>query len=179
MRQHRGRKLIRATESERVYAGQAFAVRSETARARRHAQFQFFEIDVRIRFRKCRLAGICPCLRTSIALRSPATPAAVSRWPRFVFTEPMGNGVERFAQRFRERVRFDRIAHRRARAMRFNKSDLLPAQFPHLCTHPGPAALALPGLAAKCRWCGRPDSSPCRRSRLGSGRHRRSLGKVA
>ena len=40
-----------------------------------------------------RLGGIWPCFSTSSALTRPATPAAVSRWPRLVFTEPIGSGA--------------------------------------------------------------------------------------
>ena len=37
---------------------------------------------------KCRLGGTSPCCRHRTALMSPVTPAAGSRWPRFVLTEP-------------------------------------------------------------------------------------------
>nr|WP_262414574.1 hypothetical protein [Streptomyces sp. ST1015] len=36
----------------------------------------------------CRLAGTTPCSSARTALISPATPAAASRWPTLVFTEP-------------------------------------------------------------------------------------------
>jgi len=35
-----------------------------------------------------RLGGTTPCFTISVALMRLATPAAVSRWPMFVFTEP-------------------------------------------------------------------------------------------
>ena len=43
-------------------------------------------------FRKCRCFGITPRLIASTALIRPATPAAGSRWPIFVFTEPISSG---------------------------------------------------------------------------------------
>lgn len=45
--------------------------------------------------RKWRLGGISPWWTARAALISPITPAAASRWPRFVFTEPTANGAER------------------------------------------------------------------------------------
>ena len=41
---------------------------------------------------KWRCFGITPLFRTSAALISPATPAADSRWPMLVFTEPTSSG---------------------------------------------------------------------------------------
>ncbi len=38
---------------------------------------------------KFRLAGICRCCSASTVLISPDTPAARSRWPTLVFTDPM------------------------------------------------------------------------------------------
>jgi hypothetical protein len=46
---------------------------------------------------KCSVGGISPCRRAWTALISPATPAAASRCPTFVFTEPR-------AQKARSRV---------------------------------------------------------------------------
>ena len=43
-------------------------------------------------FSKCRCLGITPCFMASITLTNPATPAAGSRWPTFVFTDPMSSG---------------------------------------------------------------------------------------
>ena len=40
-------------------------------------------------FSKCRLAGICRCFKASTALMRLMTPAARSRWPKFVFTDPI------------------------------------------------------------------------------------------
>ena len=37
---------------------------------------------------KCTVGGISPCSSASTVLMSPVTPAAVSRWPRLVFTAP-------------------------------------------------------------------------------------------
>ena len=53
-------------------------------------------------FEKWRLGGIWACLRTSIALISPAMPAAVSKWPRLVFIEPIGSGAS--TDRLRQRA---------------------------------------------------------------------------
>ena len=41
---------------------------------------------------KCRCFGIAPCFIASITLISAATPAADSRWPKLVFTEPISSG---------------------------------------------------------------------------------------
>ena len=41
---------------------------------------------------KCRCLGITPRFTTSAALISPAMPAADSRWPMLVLTEPMSSG---------------------------------------------------------------------------------------
>ena len=60
------------------------------------------------------------------------------------------------AKCFRERVCFNRIADRRASSVRFDKSNRVPARFPHLCMRPAPAAPALPDSEAKCRSCARP-----------------------
>ena len=46
---------------------------------------------------KWRLGGICRCSRASTALISPQTPAAESRWPMLLLSEPM-------AQKFRRPV---------------------------------------------------------------------------
>ncbi|CAM5244540.1 hypothetical protein SGRI78S_06053 [Streptomyces griseus subsp. griseus] len=45
--------------------------------------------------RKWRLGGMTPWCTASAALTSPSTPAAGSRWPKFVFTEPMRSGAGR------------------------------------------------------------------------------------
>ena len=44
---------------------------------------------------KCRLAGTTPRSTDRTALMNDATPAAPSRWPMLVFTEPRSNGVSR------------------------------------------------------------------------------------
>jgi hypothetical protein len=43
--------------------------------------------------RKCTSGGTMPVRRHSTALRNPATPAAASRCPMFVFTEPTSSGA--------------------------------------------------------------------------------------
>ncbi len=41
---------------------------------------------------KCSVAGICRWCTASTALISPAIPAAASRWPTLLFTEPISSG---------------------------------------------------------------------------------------
>ena len=60
------------------------------------------------------------------------------------------------AQRVGQRVRLDRIAHRRAGAMRFDESDLRRIDAGVAHTRRARAAPAPPGSGARCRWCGRP-----------------------
>ena len=65
--------------------------------------------------------------RASAALIRPATPAAASRWPMFVFTEPTMQGRPRrrpSASTAPERGELDRIAQRRARAVGLDVIDL-------------------------------------------------------
>ena len=47
---------------------------------------------------RCRCAGIISCWSASTVLITPATPAAASRWPMFVFTDPTASGVCRSAK---------------------------------------------------------------------------------
>ena len=61
------------------------------------------------------------------------------------------------AESFRESMRFDRIADRRASAVRFDKANLLRARSQHPCRRLAPVAFAPPGSAARCRWCVHPD----------------------
>ena len=54
---------------------------------------------------KCRLGGICPCFSASTVLARAATPAARSRWPKLVLTEPMAQKPLRSVPRRKARVR--------------------------------------------------------------------------
>ena len=67
-------------------------------------------------------------MSASTVLISPATPAAASRWPTLVLTEPIaqkpllgGAG----AKRLRQRRDLDRVAQRRGRAVRLDVADRL------------------------------------------------------
>ncbi len=58
----------------------------------------------------------------------PATPAAASRWPMFAFTDPIMQrriGGPRLAEHARQRLDLDRIAERRAGAVRLHIADLV------------------------------------------------------
>ena len=43
-------------------------------------------------FRKCNCGGSTPCCMARTVLIKPATPAAGSKWPMLVFTEPISSG---------------------------------------------------------------------------------------
>ena len=75
---------------------------------------------------KCTCGGIASCCSASTTLISPATPAAASRWPRLAFAEPSQH-VRRAAapDRGRDRFDLDRIAERRAGAVRLDEADAL------------------------------------------------------
>ena len=108
---------------------------------------------------KCRLAGIRRCFRTNSALTRPATPAAVSRWPRFVFTDPISSGASCrtiFAKCLRECMCFDRVTHRGAGSVGFDKSDLRRSNAGVQHRHRAPAEPALPRWEARSRSCGHP-----------------------
>ena len=67
---------------------------------------------------KCRCGGTRSCRSARTTLMRPATPAAASRWPMFVLTEPTTSGslAGRSAPSTRaERLQLDRIAERRCR----------------------------------------------------------------
>ena len=58
-------------------------------------------------------------------LDQPATPAAASRWPMLVLTEPITSGrLARLAQHVAERLHLDGIAERRAGAVRLDVADV-------------------------------------------------------
>ena len=128
----RGRRLldddvrVRAAEAERADAG-------ERAAARRAATAVGRGRDVERQCRpagsagsacsKCRCGGICSCCSASTTLIRPAMPAAASRWPMLVLTEPTTQrlvGRAALAQHRAERLDLDRIAERRAGAVRLD-----------------------------------------------------------
>ena len=81
--------------------------------------------------RKCRCGGICSCCSASTTLISPAMPAAASRWPMFVLTEPMQQrpvGGAALAEHRAERLHLDRIAERGAGAVRLDVADVARAR---------------------------------------------------
>ena len=53
---------------------------------------------------KCRLGGSLPCSSARTVLISPATPAAASRWPTLVFTDPMPQDPRRISPGANARV---------------------------------------------------------------------------
>ena len=57
---------------------------------------------------------------------SPATPAAASRWPMLVFTEPTRSGASApaGAERGGERLHLDRVAERGAGAVGLDVADV-------------------------------------------------------
>ena len=76
--------------------------------------------------RKCRCAGIVRCCRDDTSLMSPVTPAAASRWPRFVFAEPIHSGRCRLpvgCKNRAERVHLERVAELRPGAVRLDITD--------------------------------------------------------
>ena len=77
--------------------------------------------------RKCSDAGISRCCSASTVLITDAMPAADSRCPTFVFTDPMTigcSGRAALTERRAQRTHLDRIAERRAGAVRLDVIDL-------------------------------------------------------
>ena len=110
--------------------------------------------------RKCRCGGISPCRSASTTLISPATPAAASRWPMFVFTEPTQQRRVVRSPRAATRPpargpRSDRRAACRCRGPRRSRprSGAMPAVAQRLRGSPPPAP-ARSARSARC--CGRP-----------------------
>ena len=67
---------------------------------------------------KCRFGGMYPRCTANTALIKPAIPAAASKWPKLVFTDPSAHGAPARADRsWLQRLELDRIAQHRARAM--------------------------------------------------------------
>ena len=85
---------VGAAEAERAEPGQRRSTGGAHGwRADGHPDRQLVPRDVGARARaKWRLAGIAPCSSITTSFTSPATPAAASRWPTLVFTEPTTSG---------------------------------------------------------------------------------------
>ena len=76
---------------------------------------------------KCRCGGIWPCCKTRMALIRPAIPAALSKWPMLVFTEPTTSGrsaTAAGAEHGAEGLDLDRVAQPRAGAVGFDVTDV-------------------------------------------------------
>ena len=78
----------------------------------------------------CKLCcgGISPCRIISTTLIRPAMPDAVSRWPMLVLTEPTCTAWHRRGGRQNtalQRLHLDRIAERRAGAVRFDVAEVV------------------------------------------------------
>ena len=79
--------------------------------------------------------GISACCSASTTLIRPATPAAASRWPMFVLTEPISSGsldASLRSEHRAERLNLDRIAERRAGAVRLDVADYRRALTPRI-----------------------------------------------
>ena len=76
---------------------------------------------------RCRCGGIWPCRSISTTLISPAMPAALSRWPMLVLTEPTTSGWSAgrpCAKHGAEGLDLDRVAQPRAGAVGFDVADV-------------------------------------------------------
>ena len=169
---------IRTAEAEGIHAHHARAVGlRERLERGGHAQLQALEVDVRIGLCKMEIGRNLPVLEHEHRLDQTRDARGGFQVAEVRFhraDEQRGCGWAIGAQGLRERVGLDRIAHGGAGAVRFDEADLATARCPHRRRRRARAAPAPPGSAARCRWCGRPDSAPCRRSRRGSGRRPRS-----
>ena len=108
---------------------------------------------------KWRLAGIARWCSASAALISPAMPAAASRWPMFVLTEPSRQrapGVAALAEHGARARRLDRIAERRAGAVGLDVIHLPRARRRRAGRPRGGPPPAPAGSGPSGRWCGRP-----------------------
>ena len=127
----RGRwcRRSRTSSRRRCAAAAPRRPRRQLASARRPRRSQR---DVRVRLvRSAGAAGSARCCSASTTLIRPAMPAAASRWPMFVFTEPTSSGrsaCAAVAEHRAQRVHLDRIAERRAGAVRLHVADVAPAR---------------------------------------------------
>src|SRR5260370_28235922 len=85
-----------AAESKRVYACQPFTIGfRERLGVRRHAQFQFIEIDVRIRGTEMQAARNFTMLKNQHRFQESGNAGGSFKMANIRLTEPIGNGVER------------------------------------------------------------------------------------
>ena len=120
---------VGAAEAERVHAraGRPGGAGPGLQAARRSCSGRASRSTWGLGREKLRLAGIARWCRASAALIRPATPAAASRWPMFVFTEPRTQGragVAALGEHGAERGELDRIAERGAGAVGLDVIDL-------------------------------------------------------
>ena len=82
---------VRTAKSKRAYAGSSFAgALTPVHTIARDLHRNGVPRDARAWIVvKCKCGGMRPCCSAKTTLISPATPAADSRWPMFVLTEPM------------------------------------------------------------------------------------------
>ena len=115
--------------------------------------------------RKCRLGGISRCWSASATLIRPAMPAAASRWPILVLTEPTAQGFLRWTVDAKHRAQgfhLDRVAQQCAGAVGLdvlNVARAKPRRAGRLLAGrpPGPA-----DSEPSVRCCVRPGSPRCR-----------------
>ena len=77
---------------ELTAARAAASAAASVRRARHDASSSAIEVDRRVRRLEVQVRRHLPCARQSTALIRPATPAAASRWPMLVLTEPIRQG---------------------------------------------------------------------------------------
>ena len=111
--------------------------------------------------RKCRVRRECARVRGRVpVLISPATPAAASRWPTLVFTEPTTRGLlgrPRGAEDGGQRMRFDGVAELGSGAVGLDIVDRFGGE---AGVGEGLGGSGLPGRrrwARSGRCCGHPD----------------------
>src|SRR4051812_45861574 len=100
-----------AAESERVYAGQSFAIRFRKRLERRwNAQLQFFEIDVWIRGSEMQTRGNLPVLENEHGLHQAGDARCRFEMAHVCFHRANRQGLGAIlTERLRERMRFDRV----------------------------------------------------------------------
>ena len=126
----------------------------------RHAQLELLEIDVRIRRCKMEAGWNLAVLEHQHRFEKSGDAGggfqmAEIRLDRADGQRRVGGSID--AESFRESMRFDRIAHRRARAVRFDKTNFFGRDPRILAGVPHQPRLRLRARAARCRWCVHPD----------------------
>ena len=118
---------VGAADAERVHAGPARALRVVQSVRRALTRNGLVSKSIAgFGLSKPRLGGICRCCSASAALIRLATPAAVSRWPMLVLTEPMRQkprGLGGLAERRGQRRDLDRVAEVGAGAVALDVVD--------------------------------------------------------